>query len=425
MPSWSTATQGPIQRNFVLNVLDGAFFAFGMSLLSRSTVLPVLVKRIGGGNVAVGLIPVLWFIGFNLPQVLAVARAERAPLKKRLLLKTALAQRVPWLLLAVLTFFVVEHVSEVAGLLLFFGAFVLAALGGSINMPVWFDLVAKVTPVRLRGRLFALRTVLGAALGILGGWIVEMVLTGLNYPDSFAVLIGLGFSMMMISYVFLALLHEGTDGRVDGQPCLDGLLRRMPSILRHQRNFRNFLIGQILLVVATVVEAFFVLDAIQRYALPDAYAGRFVVVMMVSMMIGSLVFGHLADRLGHRLNLVIASAAMLAACVIALAAPTVGVYYFAFAGVALSLGLQNISRLMIVAEMCDDRDRPMYVALTNLVTTPFLLLGLLAGWAADQFGYSAVFAVAATIALAAVAWLALMVKEPRSAAQPSLGFRKP
>ena len=48
MRSMDTALPGSVRRNFVLNLLDGAFFAFGMSLVSRSTVLPILVKRIGG-----------------------------------------------------------------------------------------------------------------------------------------------------------------------------------------------------------------------------------------------------------------------------------------------------------------------------------------------------------------------------------------
>ena len=79
------------RHNFVLNVLDGAFFAFGLSFASRATVLPVFVKRIGGDNVAVGLIPVLWFIGFNLPQLFVANLAERASPKKPLTARVAVS----------------------------------------------------------------------------------------------------------------------------------------------------------------------------------------------------------------------------------------------------------------------------------------------------------------------------------------------
>src|SRR5690606_23050661 len=94
-----------VRRNFVLNVVDGAVFAFGMTLAARTTVLPLFVKHLGGGNLAVGLLPVLWTVGFNFPQLAIAHHAGQAASKKRLVLQTGLAQRLPWLLLAVATFF--------------------------------------------------------------------------------------------------------------------------------------------------------------------------------------------------------------------------------------------------------------------------------------------------------------------------------
>jgi MFS family permease len=85
----------------------------------------------------------------------------------------------------------------------------------------------------------------------------------------------------------------------------------------------------------------------------------------------------------------------------------------AFTSVALAVGLQNISRFPIVAELCREQERPAYMALTNVVTAPFLLLGLAGGWLADRYGYDAVFVVAGGLALAAACWLAFMVREPR------------
>lgn len=55
--------------NFAANVCDGALFSLALSLVSQQTLLPVLVKKMGGNNVAVGLIPVLWTAGFNFPQI--------------------------------------------------------------------------------------------------------------------------------------------------------------------------------------------------------------------------------------------------------------------------------------------------------------------------------------------------------------------
>jgi hypothetical protein len=189
-----------LKWNFAANVCDGAIFSLALSFVSQQTVLPVFVKKMGGNNIAVGLIPVLWTAGFNFPQIFIANFAQRFDRKKNFVLFTALAQRLPWLLLAALSFFL-EAVNSKTGLLLFFTVFTLAAVAGSINLPAWFDLVAKITPVNMRGRLFATRMLLGAVLGVFGGWVVMQVLKALAYPKSFACLFMLAFGAMMVSYI--------------------------------------------------------------------------------------------------------------------------------------------------------------------------------------------------------------------------------
>lgn len=402
-----------VRRNFVLNVADGAIFTFGLGFASRSTVLPVFVKNAGGEGIAISLIPVLWILGFNIPQIAIANYASRVSPKKPLLLKTGLMQRLPWLLLAVVAFMWIDALPPSIALPLFLVLFMLAAAGGSLNLPVWFDIVSKITPVRLRGRLFALRTVLGGALGILAGWIVERVLATWAYPDSFGVLFGLCFGAMMVSYIFICLLEEGTRVLPKRTLRYGEYLRSLPRILRTEANFRNFLIGESMLVAATMVEAFFVIDAIESFGLPDSHAGRFTAVMMVSMVVGTLLFGYLADRWGHRLNMVLSAAWMVVAAAAALLAGRVEVYYVVFVAAALTLGLRTISRLPIVAELCGEEDRPTYVALMNVVTAPFVLAGVAAGWIATLHGFDVVFAGALALSLAACAWFGLMVKEPR------------
>lgn len=403
-----------VRRNFVINVVDGAVFAFGLGFASRSTVLPVFVKNIGGEGIAISLIPVLWILGFNMPQLAISNYVGHVSPKKPLLLKTGLMQRLPWLLLAVVTFTMIEGLVPTVALPLFLALLTLAAVGGSLNLPVWFDIVSKITPVRMRGRLFALRTVLGGALGIVAGWIVERVLATWTYPDSFGLLFGMCFVAMMVSYVFVCLIEEGNRPLPKKTLRYREYLRGLPRILREETNFRNFLIGESLLVAAMMVEAFFVVDAIESFGLPDSYAGRFTAIIMLSMVVGTLVFGYLADRWGHRINMVLSAAWMIVACSAALMADSVEVYYVVFVAAALTLGLRTVSRLPIVAELCREEDRPTYVALTNVVTAPFVLAGIGAGWTANMYGYDAVFIGAVVLSVAACAWFGLMVEEPRN-----------
>jgi len=400
--------------------MDGALYAFAMSFVSLSTVLPLFVKKIGGGNIAVGLIPVFWTIGFNFPQIFMSNYARQLPFKKKFVLKTALLQRLPWLLLVIFSFCWIGRVNPIIGMTLFFFGFGLAAITGSLNMPGWFDLVAKTIPVKLRGRLFSARAILGALLGILGGWIVNRVLMAVDYPHSFALLFALSFLVMMISYIFITRIKEEHPNSHNVRTLNRLYLRQLPVIVRQEKNFRNFLFANALLTMALLAEAFYALNALMKFNLPDAYAGTFTMIMMGSIIAGNLVFGWLADQFGHRLNMVLASAATLMACAMALVANGVLVYVLVFVNASFTAALLQTSRLPIISEICGEQDRPTYVALSNMFSAPFSLSGILGGWLANRFGYSAVFAVGGIFALGSFIWWLVLVQEPRHNAKQAV-----
>jgi MFS family permease len=131
---------------------------------------------------------------------------------------------------------------------------------------------------------------------------------------------------------------------------------------------------------------------------------------------GSMMLGSFADRSGHKLNLMLGSLAVAAGCGIALWAPVVEAYFLTFVLSALTIGITMISRLPFIAELCTEEERPTYVALTNLITSPFFLTGIIAGRIADVYGFEIVFIGAGVIALLSAGWMYFMVAEPRQGA---------
>lgn len=403
-----------VKRNFFLNVFDGAVFSFAMSFVSLQTVFPVLIKKISGSDFAIGLVPVIWAAGFNFPQIFIANYVRKIGFKKPLMLKTALGQRLPWLFISLLVFFFIEDMHPNVALILILTSLGLAAIGGSLNLPGWFDLISKLTPVQLRGRLFAYRSVVGAVLGILGGAFVIIVLDSYSYPENYGILFFTTFVVMMISYVFLLFIKEENPNPSQQLFSQSEFFRRLFTILKKEKNFRNFLVFDSLMMLANMSQAFFAVYAIEKFSLPDSYAGTFTIVMMITMIIGSLYFGYIADRYGHRINLIYASAFTTLSCLIALYSPYVGIYYLVFVGSSLNLTLLMVSRLTIIAEICSEDDRPTYVALTNMVTAPFVLSGMLGGIIANNFGFDTLFIIAAIFSIAAMTWLIIKVIEPRS-----------
>ncbi|MCC6396937.1 MAG: MFS transporter [Bacteroidetes bacterium] len=399
------------RRNFIANILDGALFAFAMSFVSVHTILPILVKNIGGDNIAVGLVPVVWVVGFNVPQVFVAELTQRQAFKKRLVLQTAMWQRLPWLLLAGIALWALNYLSAGVSLTLFFVVFALAAVGGSVNLPGWFDLVAKLTPVTRRGRLFGIRMLLGSVLGVVGGGLSAFILSSIAYPENYAVLFLAAFAAMLASYVCLLSLREETPSKPSDRQTLS--FAAVSEVLRTQKTFRTFLIGDSLLIISTMGAAFYAVVAFQRFTLSDAYAGTFTMVMMAATIAASVVLGIAADRFGHKVNLLVSSAAVLIGSIGALIFATVELYMFVFVCAAIAVTTSQISRLPFLAEIAPEAERPKLIAIANLVTAPWALSWIGAGWLADVAGYTPVYVLAALFAASAFAWIHQMVHEPR------------
>ncbi|HPC35369.1 MAG TPA: MFS transporter [Candidatus Marinimicrobia bacterium] len=402
-----------IRRNFLLNWMDGTFFAFGMSFVPIVTVLPVFVQQIGGNNVAVALVQVIWIIGFNFPQIFIANHTRQLPYKKPFFLKTAALQRLPWLLMALLCFFVVNNVSSNIGLVFFFIALSLAAIAGAINYPGWFDLISKTTPVNLRGRLFALRTISGAILGIAGGWLVKLILNAGSFPANFGYLFLLAFVMLIVSYVALIFLQE-KEANASTKPLNHfQYFRQLPELIKSNRNFLNFLIADSLMTIGLIAQPFFIVNAMQRFDLSSASSGSFTMVYMLSMVVLNLFSGSIGDRFGHRVNMIIAAFSILVSCILAIALNSLTLYYLVFVLSALYTSLIQVSRLPILAEICNEKERPTYVSISNMITSPFILLGLLGGYLVDQYGYNIIFMIAGLGGFLSLVWWLFYVSEPR------------
>lgn len=403
-----------IKRNYVLNVFDGAFYTFAMSFVSIGTIIPVLVKKIGGSNLAVGLIPVFWTLSFNFPQIFIANYVRINPYKKPLLLKTSLGQRIPWLLLGFICLLLINKVNSEITLIFFFACFLLAGIGGSLNLPGWFDLVAKLTPVRIRGRLFAARSIIGGILGVAAGYAVIVILDKVDYPLNYSLLFFIAFFIMMISYIMLVLLKEKVPNHPDHVMNTKDFFKQLPGILRAKKNFRNFLIADSLLTFSLMSGAFFTIHALEKFNLSDSHAGTFTIVMTLSAVAGNFLFGYLADHYGHRINLFLAALSTLIACILALVTNTYVIYLIVFIGSSFTTTLTQLSRLPIIAEICSEEDRPTYVALTNVVTSPFSLSGMIGGWLAADYGYNPVFIISGLFAFFSMLFYTFVVKEPRN-----------
>ncbi len=95
-----------LRWNFTVNLIDIAFITLGISLVSRDTVLPVLVSTLTDSNLAIGLIAALYGLGIYLPQLFTANFTERLLYKKPfVMLVGSFGERLPYLLMGVAVWF--------------------------------------------------------------------------------------------------------------------------------------------------------------------------------------------------------------------------------------------------------------------------------------------------------------------------------
>jgi hypothetical protein len=59
-----------LRHNLRVHIGDGSIYAFAMSLIAVTTIIPVLLQQLGASAWAIGAVPVLWTLGLNMPQAI-------------------------------------------------------------------------------------------------------------------------------------------------------------------------------------------------------------------------------------------------------------------------------------------------------------------------------------------------------------------
>ncbi|HTY11086.1 MAG TPA: MFS transporter [Bacteroidota bacterium] len=408
-----------LRSNLRAHIADGALYGLALSFISYNTILPVFVQQVGGSVVAIGSVPVLWTIGMNFPQAIVVRFTDPVRQVKPRVLGFGLLARHFFLAVGLFTFLFVKSLPVSTSVPLLLTLIFLTAVAGSFGGPSWFHLYTMTTPMKLRGRLLAIRQVLSSSLGIVGGSLVTFILSTVAFPGNFGLLFFIAYLFSMGSYLYLRkLIEPPSDSVYPVNEYPSSGLKDMERILKGNKNFRNFLIADAFTLMSMSAAAFYAVYAIEKFDVSASYAGTFTAIVMAGMLAGNSVFGYLADALGHKVTLIALALSSAAASLIAVIAGNILVYGFAFFFMSWTVSLQVISRLSFVVELCPENERPTYVALTNTITAPTAAVGILFGWIARVDGFPVMFDAAAFTGLAAAAWLHFYVHDPRFEERP-------
>lgn len=402
------------RHNFIMNVLDGAFFGLALGFASSATVMPLFVNSLTDSTVLIGLIASMQMIGWQLPQLLTSNHVAGLRLYRPMVIRMTIHERWPFLGLAVVAA-LIPVVDQSIILILTFVMLSWHALGGGFTGTAYQSLIGKVIPEERRGTFYGTQFSALSLLSSLGAVIAGILLTRLAYPYNFVVCFSLAITAMAVSYVFLWLTREPEGPPIEVKYDRHEFWRNVSRILRTDGNFRWFLVVRSLAQVALMATGFYTIYAVRQYAINEETAGYMTGLMMLVPMVTSPLAGWLGDRWGHRRVYATGMLALGLGILIALVAPTPVWFYLVFALVGVTNGVRWTSIMTITVEFGTEAERPYYIGLANTLIAPTTLLApIIGGWLVDVAGFPAMFTLALIAASLTIFVLLVILYDPRS-----------
>ena len=398
--------------NFTLGFIQSGLWGLAMTFSSITTVIPTFLKKLGASNLEIGLIPSLVNLGFTFPSILSAPIVERANSVKKFIITVTWIERLPYLFLALLSFFIAFSNPR----LTIYTALALigiANFGTGFIMPGWMDFVARIIPTTSRGKFIAMGNGLGGILGIIGANIVGRILGKYPFPQNFGICFSATMIILVVAYTILLFIKEPKYIK-SNENNSKNYSPEISKILNKDRDFRNYVLARTILSFGSIGIAFYTVYAVSRFSLSDSYVGIFTMFLVGAQPLANILWGPLADRIGHKYVLLGGVFCNLLGNLIALLSKSVTPLYLAFALSGATYSAFMISGLQIILEFAPPERRPTYIGINNVIISPFLALSpILGGYIADRYGYLLVFTVSLIANAIGLAILYKSVEDPR------------
>lgn len=410
----NAAAERDYRWNFTVNLLDGASFWFGASFMSASTIGALFLSKVTDNPLAFGLLAVVAQSGWFLPQLFTANAVERLARKKPVVVNVGFfLERLPvWLLIPAAL--LATHSAGLA-VALFLLAYAIHAVGSGVIATAWQDLIARCFPVEKRGRFMGLTTFTGTGMGALGAGLSAWLLETYRFPVNFSYAFFIAAVGISLSWVFIALTKEPVQPARGQRQSMRQFWQTLRTIVARDQNFRRFLIARLLLALAAMGQGFVTVAAVRRWDVADGTVSGFTAALLLGQMAGTLIFGLLADRSGHKLPLELSGAAIMLSFTLAWLAPSPAWFYAVFFLLGLYIGAIIVSGILVILEFSAPERRPTYVGLANTSAGAAGALAPMLGAALAGVSYSLLFAISAGVSLAALVLMRWWVREPRTA----------
>jgi MFS family permease len=388
-----------LKYNFVVNVIDGSCFGLGIGFASFTTILPLFVSQLTNSAILIGLIPAIHSMFWQIPQLFMARTVESLRQIKPHVILMTINERLPYLGLAFVAFYL-PQIGVSVGLVLIFSLLIWQGIGAGLTANGWQSMIAKVIPSKTRGRFFGVQSAAANLFASIGALAAGIILQKIAPNIGFSICFFITFIFMLLSMLFLGLTREPVVEKFHSPEPLDSLSKSVLGILKTDRAFIGFLITRMIFQFGMMSFAFYIVYGSKYLGMSNSYAGVVTSILLITQVVSNPILGWVADKWGHLLVLIFGAFASMLSALTAWLAPTL----FWIPLVMVLAGLANTTYWTIgiayTLEFGTDETRPTYVGVLNTLGAPAAILApIFGGWLADAYSYSVTFFVSAGLSL--------------------------
>lgn len=392
-----------VPRNFVLNVLNGSCTKLAEQVASSELVLPWLLEAIGASAVFTGFLVPVHKAGSLMPQMAVSGRIRAYRKRKWFWVGAGAFQAV---MLAVLVLASLLLPANWAGLFVVL-ALGLFGIGSGVGSVAFKDVMAKTIPKGRRGRLLATRSMAGGALTLLAGVIIKLYVSDHSPVSTYAALLIIASILWLAGVVFFAMITEQEGATASRRDTLQEA-RAGLKLLRQNQAFRRFLASRALFLSISLSIPFYAVLARQQTGSGASNLGIFMIAASIAKVLSSPFWGKFADSSSRHVmiagGLMAVGVGILAVGFTWMPAAWQSPYLYALLFLLIGMARSGVrlGRKTYLVDGAPEKDRPLYVSLSNTVIGGFMLAGGLLGIIAEQYGPAVLIGVFAGLSLMGV-----------------------
>ena len=409
------------RMNYAIFFADSFGYPLAFSLISPTTIMPLLLTKLGASNLAIGMLPALASLGAFLPGLLSAAYLQKIPVKKHMLVVFGMAERAFVLSMALgLMLWAASRPHVVVIWIL--ASWTMMNLVAGIILPAFHSMMAKCIRPEQRGGMIGWSGALAGIGGVFAAQAAGAVLSRMPFPVNYSTLFVAAFGILSATILPFLATREPADHTPEELRSVGQYVRDAMGAVRSNKGYSFAISALSVMSFALMAASFYSTHAVRNLGAGEIEVARFAAITVGASVVSFPVLGRIADRHGHKRVLQVAAMGFAIAAALALASSSVNgisaVLVFASLG---STGLA-VSQNVIWAEFASSHaDVPMYTAVSLLFLMPFRVAApVMAGWIADAWGFPAMFWVALVAGATAFAILHAAVPEPRSMNSPAL-----